>query len=261
MKQDVHTIYVIIVATLALGMLTAVLIIGALMVARHLRKKNLEHLQRLQEEGERTLEVVSREIHDNIGQSLSTGLLLLPILKKKRAPALLDQLQAILERALADTKDMSHSLNPVYLQRQRLLSVIEEKVGWVNATRKINCGLCVNGQLVNMDSNRELLIFRIVQEALANSIKHANADKIVIQLDYHAEDLWLTIMDNGKGFDRDHPDFKEGLGMNSMQQRSLLLQGKLEIKAYPNEGVQVGLWVPLEECKSRKFWSQLFNFF
>jgi two-component system NarL family sensor kinase len=252
MKQDVHALYAIGVATLVVAMLILSMIIWAQLVARHLSQKNKDHLKNLQVKEEQAMKVASHEVHDNLSQLHSIALLLLATLRENSTVATLDQLQEVLERSYAVAKDISHSLNPVYLERQMLIPSIEEKVRWVNASSSIECLLNVNGDPLAIDGKYVVIIFRIVQEALNNIITHAGASRIAIQMDYHKNGLWLTIIDNGKGFDREHPGFKEGLGMISMQQRAAQLQGKLEISSYPDEGTLLSLYIPLDGLKSEK---------
>jgi signal transduction histidine kinase len=90
-----------------------------------------------------------------------------------------------------------------------------------------------------------LCIFRIVQEALQNLKKHSGAEKADVRLRKSNEKLFLTVCDEGKGFDAKEMSDKLGLGIGSMQGRARLLGGEFEIHSEPGKGTRIEVWVPL----------------
>jgi signal transduction histidine kinase len=91
----------------------------------------------------------------------------------------------------------------------------------------------------------ELNLYRIVQELVSNIIKHAQAAEITIQLNRHANDLTLTVEDNGIGFEQEKVRGKKGVGLSTMQSRVGSLNGRVYIDSQPGRGTTVTVEIPL----------------
>ncbi|MFA6060707.1 MAG: ATP-binding protein [Taibaiella sp.] len=83
------------------------------------------------------------------------------------------------------------------------------------------------------------MLFRVAQEAINNTIKYVDANKIEITLTYGTNDFEMAIVDNGVGFDYDAAGFKESVGINSMYQRTKVIDGRLNIITAPDAGMSV----------------------
>ena len=104
----------------------------------------------------------------------------------------------------------------------------------------IDATLTVNGDRYELDSEKKLLLFRIIQEAVGNAIKHGNATKINITLAYKKEVIIVEIHDNGKGFDTRLLDESKGLGLHNIQVRAKLL-GTIEVVSAAGKGTAITL--------------------
>src|SRR6185437_14262047 len=102
------------------------------------------------------------------------------------------------------------------------------------------CTLHRSGEEYSVGNEQELLIFRIIQEAIGNAIKHASPTAIDIYLDYNVESLVVVIQDNGSGFDITEK-VKGGIGLNNMHVRAGLLKGNIEVNSVKDKGTAIRL--------------------
>jgi signal transduction histidine kinase len=222
--------------------LTAFLII----VKSKQNKKAREYLRAVIEERENTMSQISTEVHDNLTQMLSLTRMNLHMLKDRVDSKLADdvaRIGGIVDTLILDTQNISHTLNPEYLKYRGLIPSLEEEVDWVNLAKKINCKLTLDYEPYKLDGQTELMIYRIVQEAIHNCIKYAEATSLDIILSFGKDQLQLTVSDNGIGFDIDENKLK-GIGVSSMSQRAKIIGGSVTLVSKPGVGTTVVLFVP-----------------
>lgn len=231
---------------IAITLMTVIFIfglIGVLILAKAKQnKKRREYLLSVIEEKERTMYSISLEVHDNLTQMLSVARLNLHMLADEVGPEHVGAVQKVgevLDKAIVDTHNISHSLNPDYLKNRGLLASLEDEVSWVNTSRSIRCSLVVEGAFNRMESQVELMLFRIAQEAIQNGLKHSEATEITVRLAYDDAAFKMTISDNGKGFDVDNDKLKQGVGVLGMRHRAKIAGGALDIFAEPGKGTRV----------------------
>jgi two-component system, NarL family, sensor kinase len=219
-------------------------------------KMNLEYqfqqqlLQSRLEVQEQSLKYFSEEIHDNIGQALTLCKLhlhQLPHAEESDKDLLLEESTAILTKALNDMRSISHTLNGNYVSRMGLKESLEKETKYISSSRKVRTELIFNGEVANLPQEKELLIFRIIQECITNALKHGAPGTLSIELDYQPYYLSICIADDGTGFNT--VDVKEpGLGLSNMQLRTTLLNGTMEITSKENEGTRINLKIPLDNA-------------
>ncbi len=198
---------------------------------------------------EQALQFVSQEIHDNIGQVLSFSCLQLSNLKNQmqdqNAKSMLGENLDIIRQAVKELRLLSHSLNTSLIEKRDLEDAIEAELNRIRAFSPIKCDLEVDGNAMDLNPETRLLIFRIIQEALQNVIKHAEATAVNIHINYQPHGLQLSIRDNGKGMDTRRSGQSYSLGMDNMHQRATLLQGRLDVLSDGKSGTEILLKVPL----------------
>jgi signal transduction histidine kinase len=198
---------------------------------------------------EQALEFVSQEIHDNVGQVLSFSCLQLSNLKNAikdpEAKASLTENLEVLRQAVKELRLLSHSLNTSMIEQRDLEEAIETELGRIRAFSPIKCSLEVEGVSTELHRETRLLIFRIIQEALQNVIKHAGARTVTIRMKYAPDKLGLRIIDDGKGIDMTELNGGTSLGMANMHQRAKLLKGELQVSSDGKNGTEVALNIPL----------------
>ncbi len=208
-----------------------------------------EMLQSQVEIQEQTFENISREIHDNIGQKLTLAKLHLNTLNlentDKAAVQLIDSVEMISE-AINDLSDISRSMSSEIILNNGLIKALEFEVAQLNKSKVYCIKLAVYGESVFLDTQKELILFRIVQEALNNIMKHAFATEIIISLKYNIEFVELDICDNGKGFINGDA-CKKGTGMANMKRRAEWLKGSCHVHSEPGTGTTIRIEMPIHE--------------
>ena len=152
---------------------------------------------------EQTFQNISREIHDNIGQKLTLAKLYLNTLEIKEPGIVLQKTNDSIEligEAINDLSNISRSMSSEIVLNNGLIKALEFETNQLRKSGLYDINLRVTGETIFLDANKELVLFRIVQEALNNIVKHALASIIEIHLHYETENLNLDITDNGKGF-------------------------------------------------------------
>jgi signal transduction histidine kinase len=198
---------------------------------------------------EQTFKEISREIHDNVGQILSLaklGLGTLDLERKEEAKESISEISDILEKALDDLRHLSRTMNAEVVSKGGLKKSIEMQVGYIQRGGKYHIHLEVHGNPVFLNETKEIILFRIVQEALNNILRHATATDICISLDYGRNFLGLQINDNGKGFDLNEQfsGLKTINGIHNMQQRAKLIDAGFEMDSQPGKGTCINVTTP-----------------
>ena len=194
---------------------------------------------------EQTFQTISEEIHDNVGQKLiwvkvnmdAVDLELPPGGKEK-----LNHASTILTQAIQELRDLSKTLNTDFIDEIGLAKAIEQQLALLNKTGTYKCNFKVNGDLRPIESHRELVSFRIIQELLNNVVKHADATEISVEMNYLPEKLTIQVSDNGKGFNVNDNRFSQsGIGLRNIYSRTNLIKGNVSFESH-----QKGTTVTLE---------------
>ena len=198
---------------------------------------------------EQTFQHISREIHDNISLSLTLAKLHLHTFdwnNKERAEEKLASTIDLLTSSISQLSDISKSLNADIITQHGLLEAIEEELNRIRKTGLFELKLDITGNPVYMDSQRELVVFRIIQEAFNNIIKHACASAVCLGLHYNKEKLLVTISDDGKGFDHREAGSSNQAGLRNMETRAKVLKGDILISSRPGVGTNLSFNIPFE---------------
>jgi two-component system, NarL family, sensor kinase len=213
---------------------------------KHIRDKiNLqsEHSQALLqtqiEIQEQTLKTISQEIHDNIGQVLSLAKLNLGTLQYGEDEKLNDT-KNLVSKAINDLRDLSRSLHGDKIAELGLQEAVASELKILQNTGQYHTALQITGEQYKLEPQKEMVLFRIMQEAIHNAVKHARAKNITVQLNYQAADFVLIITDDGIGFDAADLDaVQTGIGLKSMQNRAALVGGQFTITAANGNGTAI----------------------
>lgn len=209
------------------------------------RKRVEEELQRMMiriidvQEEER--KVLSRNLHDGIGQNLYSHLITISRLQAEIDHPLLQQMHDETSNLIKDVREISWELRPSVLDDLGLLPAIRSYLvryaEFYEIDVEFECGL-----LTRLDSNAELTIYRIIQEALTNIRKYAYVDKAKVIMREEANHIRVLIEDNGQGFD--HKSNSSGVGIFSMEERAKSAGGLIEIYSAPMKGTKIVLELP-----------------
>jgi two-component system, NarL family, sensor histidine kinase DegS len=156
----------------------------------------------------------------------------------------LNAITDLLERAMAEIHDVIFALRPPDLDDLGVVAAIDRYVQQINRTG-LPCRLEVVGEQHRLSPEARLGIYRIVQEALHNALRHADADEAVVRLEWGEDLLRVTIRDNGSGFDPEQEARPASLGLLSMRERAAAIGARLEIASRPGDGTVVILERPV----------------
>jgi hypothetical protein len=193
---------------------------------------------------EQSFRYFSEEIHDNIGQLLSIVKMELYNIRRSSTEedivARASKSTELMGKAINDLRNISHTLNSAFVTNAGLADAVEKDLEYIRSAKDVKCLLHSSGDEYSMGNERELLIFRIIQEAIGNAVKHASPTEINVYLDYKPDMLTVTIADNGHGFETENIQ-KSGIGLNNMHVRTKLLNGRLTLTSEPNAGTIIRL--------------------
>lgn len=240
-KKDVYLI--------GAGILLLVLLTAGSFAWRNFRQQQLVQQQKLDilqkeselqatqammagEEKERAR--IARNLHDGAGSMLSAARLYIGALGKQvnalpEIPAYRDTL-LLLEEASAEIRETAHNLMPRILHEEGLNNAVE---AFCNKFKQDKLSVLFQSYGIPARYNRhfELLVYRTIQELIHNSVKHAEASEIIVQLSFDKDLFSLTVEDDGRGFDLDAPHQKNGMGISDLRQRMEAFNGNTDIQS------------------------------
>jgi PAS domain S-box-containing protein len=192
---------------------------------------------------------ISRELHDDLGQILTAiNLDLQRAVKTPIAEKRLELLRQILtknDEARSRIREISSLLRPGLLDDIGICEAIESYVSQFVSRTGIPVELSVKCSSSDIPAEATTTIYRIVQEALNNISKYANANKVSITLGIENEKIQLRILDDGVGFDLTQVRTEHTLGLIGMRERARLLGGKFTLQASPGAGTFIGVTLPV----------------
>jgi len=196
---------------------------------------------------EQTLQNISWELHDNVGQLLSVAKMQLNMLQPEVAneqKSILDETGEIISRSLQEIRTLSKLLNPDTVKNMGLEKSIELELQRFNRLNFLEAKLDIIGKPLQIDQKDEIILFRILQEFLSNSVKHAKAKSLYVVLNYQPKTLIIKAKDSGVGFNE--KEIIKGSGLINMQSRAKLIHTDFSLKSKKNEGVTLTLTYPLK---------------
>ena len=199
---------------------------------------------------------IARELHDKTGQTLTSLKIGLKSfesgIEKDDMKNKLESFRTLLNSSLEDIHNLAVELRPPLLDDFGFLKAVRKYVEEFENTFPVKVEYKTSGFSENTKllSSLEIGLYRVIQEAFTNIIKHAKADKVNITLQKKKSDLILTITDDGVGFDMDKIKTTSGrkpIGLFGMQERIYILGGKFNIKSDINKGTEIYIKVPIKE--------------
>ncbi|HRA49020.1 MAG TPA: HAMP domain-containing sensor histidine kinase, partial [Thermomicrobiales bacterium] len=150
----------------------------------------------------------------------------------------LQEVADLLERAMTELHDVIFDLRPPDLDDIGVVAAVQRHVDQVNRSG-LPCTLEVIGEELRLPPEVRLAVYRIVQEALHNAVRHARADEALVRIEWLGERLRVTVQDNGSGFDLSSDRRRTGLGLLSMRERASSIGARLEIISRPGSGTAI----------------------
>ena len=198
---------------------------------------------------------ISRELHDEVGQAVSGLLLGIGNVAVRLSPETdsgalgqLGDLRRLAERTVAVVRDMSLLLRPSMLDDLGLLPALQWQAREVSRTKNVSVQVFA-GEVSEetLSDEQKTCIYRVVQEALQNAVRHAQAKSVKIHLAESASKLALVVQDDGRGFE---PGRDRGVGLLGMEERVHYLNGTFAIKSQPGSGTSICVGLPLPKVSN-----------
>jgi PAS domain S-box-containing protein len=192
---------------------------------------------------------ISRRIHDELGQNLTALKLDLAYLRgpaRERVQAL-ERMNEILKETIGRVREIASELRPPVLDDLGLAGAIEWAVAEFQTRSRISCSLAIDEGWRDRDQARSTVLFRIVQEALSNVARHADATRVDVRLKQASGEVTLEVRDNGKGISAYELTGRRSLGILGMRENAASLGGALEIDSRPGQGTVVRVILPRDD--------------
>lgn len=224
-------------------------------------RQKLQHFSHhLQERIESERQRIARELHDGIGQSLSFIRLKIAQMMNEESDkennAKYESLVDNLEDTIAELKEITYRLKPKVLEELGLGAALNSFVNKTSSESGINCTLHVEGSTYRLASEVETAIYRVTQEAINNSLKHARATNLSVLLKYDPAKLTLVITDNGIGFDSvkvlSSAKETKGMGVFNIHERIESYGGNVQLLTEPGGGCKYIIEIPYGGENGRK---------
>jgi signal transduction histidine kinase len=217
--------------------------------AEYALRRLSNQLVRAQEDERRT---ISRELHDEVGQILTGLRMELGSLSRFEADGSfrerLESVKRLAEDALRSVRNLALLLRPSMLDDLGLEPALRWQAKEFSRRSEIPVAVDIQGNIDTLPETIRICLYRAIQEALTNCIKHAEAGRVTVTVKQQEDLVSASVQDNGKGFDANRLH-TQGLGLVGMEERVRALQGQLTVSSQPGEGTLVSLALPLSAAE------------
>ncbi len=191
---------------------------------------------------------LARELHDEIGQALTSILIRLKAIQGETQPDImisrLDDLRELTAQTIEELRRISMDLRPAALDNLGIIPALRWYIKQSSDTAGISIQFNGPDKSERYPAEIELILYRVAQEGITNAIRHGKAEKIEVTLERDARLIRLVIEDNGKGFNPYLRD--QGLGLVGMRERVELLDGRFQITAALGAGTKLWIEIPIK---------------
>lgn len=226
--------------------------IGRIMVditeQKQIQEQLREASRQIVEVQERERRHIARELHDEVGQSLTGVLLMLNHLGRLDTAnaATINEIQLLIRQLMGQIRELSHNLHPPILDKQGLFAALRWYCDHYLAQTQIRVDFKFTGEQARFSSEIELTCFRIVQESLTNIARYARVSEAAVVISVTTKRIRIFVSDDGVGFDVEATASRDTtFGLFSMRERVLLLGGWIDIRSVIGQGTRISVRVPL----------------
>lgn len=215
-----------------------------------LEKNNVQYISNLYTIQENERIRIARDLHDSIGQKLSVIKMMLSTVamqeQNKTSNEEIELATQLVDETIQETRNISHNLLPTEL-RFGLVDAIKRIADEINKAGNTTIEVAIDSQVKNIafSKEKEIAIFRIVQEVFSNILKHAAATKVSFQIEWKAQQLHFTIKDNGRGFNVKNIGKSSGIGWQNIFARIKMMNGTISIQSENITGTIIQFTIPL----------------
>lgn len=219
---------------------------GVLNATRAENRALTRHSLQIQEEERRRL---SQELHDELGQSLTAIKVMAVTAAHEKADIrkITESITGICDHLMTIVRSMMHQLHPLILTELGLKATLEDLVNhWSERNPRLDLTIECPEELDTLDRDVTIQIFRVIQECLTNTVRHADAERVKITLTISGNPpgfLHLNVSDDGRGCDINQ--ISSGFGLRGIQERIRSLDGELDVRSQPGQGMIVSATIPI----------------
>ena len=195
-----------------------------------------------------TLNNISQEIHDNVGQLLSLTKMQLNLLEAQEVKDnnLISEAKDNISKAMTDLRDLAKGMSSDRIQLLGLYDSVTQEALRINKVGRLQVQVNSNGTKKEPEHKKQLVVFRVIQECFQNILKHAQANHVLVTFTYQPDSFHVVIKDDGVGFDyQPGSPSSEGLGLMNIFNRIHLVGGEVTLNSAPGAGTSVHIKVPL----------------
>jgi signal transduction histidine kinase len=195
-----------------------------------------------------TLNNISQEIHDNVGQLLSLTKMQLNLLEAQEVKDnnLISEAKDNISKAMTDLRDLAKGMSSDRIQLLGLYDSVTQEALRINKVGRLQVQVNSSGNKKEPEHKKQLVVFRVIQECFQNILKHAQANHVLVTFTYQPDSFHVVIKDDGVGFDyQPGSPSSEGLGLMNIFNRIHLVGGEVTVNSSPGAGTSVNIKVPL----------------
>ena len=193
---------------------------------------------------------IAGELHDGVGQMMSAAKMNLSAMEgdivftNSQQKTAYEKVVALVDESCKEVRSVSHNMMPNALIKAGLASAVRDFIDKIDS-RVIKVDLYTEGLNDRIDASAEAVLYRVIQESVNNTIKHAHANHLDISLIKDGDGIAVTIEDNGKGFDTTDTTKFDGIGLKNIMTRINFLKGEVEWNSAPGKGTIVAIHIPV----------------
>jgi signal transduction histidine kinase len=195
-----------------------------------------------------TLNNISQEIHDNVGQLLSLAKMQLNLIEEapEKDSDLIRETKENISKAMSDLRDLAKGMSSDRIKVLGLYDSVIQEAERISRAGSLRIEVSSNGEKQEPDHQKQLVIFRVIQECFQNIMKHAQAAHVKVDFTYQPESFDISIQDDGKGFEFNaERTATTGLGLMNLFNRVNLVGGEAKVNTAPGRGTQILLHIPV----------------
>jgi len=258
--NETQVAFIFVVGTFAMLIMAGAIVLFVLfyqkkMIGEQLRRKELEAeyqqkmLRMALESQENERKRVSKDLHDDVGIMLQALKNTVLTIAKDSDEQDKKDIQDMVNEITESVRRISWDLMPSSLERFGLAEAVDELCSRLSHRNNTQVSFSQSGQGTPLDKQQDILLYRIVQEAITNALKHARASSIHVTFGWQSEQLLVEIADDGVGFELPQKEKRTpnqyGLGLYSMENRAALLHGMVAFDRNQPSGTKVQISLPL----------------
>jgi signal transduction histidine kinase len=202
-----------------------------------------------------TLNNISQEIHDNVGQLLSLTKMQLNLIEQKLGEenSLIQEAKNNISHAMTDLRDLAKGMSSDRIRILGLYDFVVQEAARISKAGNLQVQVSRSGIKWEPEHQKQLVLFRVIQECFQNVIKHANATKVEVRLTYTPHQFEISIIDNGIGFNYQPGNLSsDGLGLMNIFSRVQLVGGEVSLQSSEGKGCSVYICVPYIEVEGQR---------